>query len=93
LDATCAGSSGSSVCNAIDANNNVNADVKGPGVGTNGDFIFYEVSQLLNSGDDNDFDLQSDDYVGLFFRLAVGNGAQGKTIWPGFRDYHVIQIQ
>jgi hypothetical protein len=59
LDATCAGSSGSSVCNAIDANPNVNADVQGPGVGTNGDFIFYEVSQLLNSGDDNDFDLQS----------------------------------
>jgi hypothetical protein len=93
LDATCAGSSGSSVCNAIDANNNVNADVQGPGVGTNGDFIFYEVSQLLNSGDDDDFDLQSDDYVGLFFRLAVGNGAQGKTIWPGFRDYFVIPIQ
>jgi hypothetical protein len=47
----------------------------------------------LSSGQLQDFDLASGDDVGLFLRLAIGNGAQGKTIWPDFRDYHVITIQ
>jgi len=92
LDATCAGSSGSSVCNAIDASQDVTAGVQFNG-GTSGGFIFYEISHPLTGDSPQDFDLESGESVGLFLRLAVGNGAQGKTIWPGFRDYRVIQIQ
>jgi hypothetical protein len=96
LDATCAGSSGSSVCNAIDpdgtAGQNVTAGVQF-NRSASGDFIFYEISHPLSSGQPQDFDLESGDSVGLFLRLAVGNGAQGKTIWPAFRDYWVIPIQ
>jgi len=96
LDATCAGSSGSSVCGAIDPGGAGGQNVKA-GVRFNqtasGDFIFYEISHPLSSGQLQDFDLESGDSVGLFLRLAVGNGAQGKTIWPAFRDYHVIPIQ
>ena len=58
-----------------------------------GDFVFYEISHPLSSGEPQDFDLSSGDSVGMFLRLAVGNGAQGKTIWPAFRDYFVIAIQ
>ena len=62
--------------------------------GSSGGFVFYEISHpLRNSGQLQDFDLESGDSVGLFLRLAVGNGAQGKTIWPGFREYYVIPIQ
>jgi hypothetical protein len=90
LDATCAASSGSSVCGAIDAIQNVEAGVA---FDADGDFIFYEISHPLTGGGPQDFDLESGDFVGLFLRLAVGNGAQGKTIWPGFRDYFPILIQ
>lgn len=96
LDATCAGSSGSSVCGAIDPGGqdgqNVTAGVQFNS-GASGGFVFYEVSHPLSSGQVQDFDLESGDTVGLFLRLAVGNGAQGKTIWPAFREYHVIPIQ
>ena len=95
LDATCAASSGSSVCNAIDpAGQDVTAGVQF-NESDAGDFIFYEISHPLSTGQDQDFDLQSGsgNSVGLFLRLAVGNGAQGKTIWPAFRDYQVIPIQ
>jgi hypothetical protein len=93
LDATCAASSGSSICSAIDpAGQDVTAGVQFNS-SASGDFIFYEISHPLSSGQVEDFDLESGDSVGLFLRLAVGNGAQGKTIWPAFRDYHVISIQ
>jgi hypothetical protein len=92
LDATCAGSSGSSVCGAIDASQEVSAGVQF-NIAASGDFVFYEISHPLSSGELQDFDLESGDTVGLFLRLAVGNGAQGKTIWPAFRDYWPIQIQ
>jgi hypothetical protein len=91
IDATCAGSSGSSVCGAIDTSQDVNAEVRF----NDGGFIFYEISHPLASGDTRDFNLQSGagETVGMFLRLAVGNGAQGKTIWPGFRVYKVIDIK
>jgi hypothetical protein len=89
LDATCAGSSGSSVCGAIDTSQDVNAEVRF----NDGGFIFYEISHPLTGGGLQDFDLESGETVALFLRLAIGNGAQGKTIWPGFRFYHLINIQ
>ena len=92
VDATCAGSNGSSVCGAIDSSQDVTAGVQFNS-SASGDFIFYEISHPLSSGEAQDFDLSSGDLVGMFLRLAVGNGAQGKTIWPGFRDYFVIPIQ
>ena len=92
LDATCAGSNGSSVCGAIDSSQDVTAGVQFNS-SASGDFIFYEISHPLSSGEEQDFDLSSGDSVGMFLRLAVGNGAQGKTIWPAFRDYYVIPIQ
>ncbi|MGB5527514.1 MAG: hypothetical protein WBN79_11670, partial [Gemmatimonadota bacterium] len=92
VDATCAGSSGSSVCNAIDDSQDLTAGVQFNS-SASGDFIFYEISHPLSSGEVQDFDLESGDSVGMFLRLAVGNGAQGKTIWPAFRDYFPIPIQ
>lgn len=93
VDAGCAGSNGSSVCGAIDPDGqDVTAGVQF-NTTASGDFVFYEISHPLSSGQPEDFDLESGDSVGLFIRLAVGNGAQGKTIWPGFRDYFVIPIQ
>ena len=92
VDATCAGSSGSSVCGAIDGGQDVTAGVQFNS-SASGDFIFYEISHPLSSGELQDFDLESGDSVGMFLRLAVGNGAQGKTIWPAFREYFVIPIQ
>lgn len=93
VDAGCAGSNGSSVCGAIDpAGQDVTAGVRFNQTAS-GDFIFYEISHPLSSGQTEDFDLESGDSVGLFIRLAVGNGAQGNTIWPDFRDYFVIPIQ
>jgi len=90
LDATCAGSSGSSVCGAIDEIQNVDAEVAFDAAGG---FIFYEISHPLTGGGPQDFDLESGDIVGMFLRLAIGNGAQGKTIWPGFRKYERIPIR
>ena len=53
-----------------------------------GDFIFYELSHPLDSKDSPyDFLLEPGDAVGLFLRLAIGSGAQGKTMWPGFRMF------
>jgi hypothetical protein len=92
LDATCAASSGSSVCGAIDDSQDIVAGVAFNQTET-GDFIFYEISHPLTGGGLQDFDLESGDTVGMFLRLAVGNGAQGKTIWPAFRDYFPIPIQ
>lgn len=90
LDATCAASSGSSVCGSIDTSQHVDAEVA---FDADGEFIFYEISHPLTGGGLQDFDLESGETVGLFLRLAVGNGAQGKTIWPGFRDYFPILIR
>ena len=93
VDAGCANSSGSSVCDPStpEGSMDVTAGVQWDAAGG---FIFYELSHPLGSEDaPYDFLLKPGKSVGLFLRLAVGNGAQGKTIWPGFRDYRPIQIQ
>ena len=93
VDATCAGSNGSSVCGCDRRRVRMSRPECSSTAVRSGDFVFYEISHPLSSGQPQDFDLESGDSVGLFLRLAVGNGAQGKTIWPAFRDYFAISIQ
>jgi hypothetical protein len=110
VDAGCAGSSGTSVCDpaVAEVNAEVAGAVAGPGIvaGTaaNGQFMFYEVAHPLCStnrveaGVLKDFcvplnargDLIPD--IGVFARLAIGKGAQGSTIAPGFRVYYDLVI-
>jgi hypothetical protein len=66
LDVTCAGSSGSSVCNAIDASPDVTAGVQFNG-GTSSGFIFYEISHPLTGDSPQDFEWSAgqDDLAGI----------------------------
>lgn len=95
IDAGCAGSEGSSVCNpAVPEPQNGDGAVAFNTGGAGGDFMFYELSHpLCTVGQATDFCVGATDVIGLFVRLAVGNGAQGKTIWPALRDYWNITIQ
>jgi hypothetical protein len=92
LTAKCAASEGSSVCGESDVANDVLGNVAYNGTAPDG-FLFYELSHPLTGGGTQDFDLGVDDVVGMFLRLAVGNGAQGNTVYPDFRVYHEITIR
>jgi hypothetical protein len=92
LTAKCAASEGTSVCGESDDEPDVSGDVKYNGNAPNG-FLFYEMSHPLTGGGPQDFDLEVGDVVGMFLRLALGNGAQGNTIYPDFRVYHPITIR
>lgn len=92
LTAKCAESNGSSVCGESDDVKNIAGDVKYNGTAPDG-FLFYELSHPLTGGGTQDFDLGVGDVVGMFLRLAVGNGAQGNTIYPDFRVYLPITIR
>ena len=52
-----------------------------------GGWIEYELSHPMQ-GDQYDIDLSRD--TGFFLTLSIGNGAQGNTQVPGFRDYSWI---
>ncbi len=52
-----------------------------------GGWIEYELSHPIQ-GDRYDIDLSKD--TGFFLTLSIGNGAQGNTQVPGFRDYSWI---
>lgn len=53
----------------------------------------YELFHPLASGDTRDFAKQAGERLGFFLSLQIGNGAQGNTQWPGFRDYRMITIE
>jgi hypothetical protein len=57
-----------------------------------GMYSMYELAHPLNSGDLHDFALSAGDKVGVFVTLQLGNGAQGNTQYPGFRNYLEIMI-
>lgn len=61
-------------------------------VGNNGTYTTYEVSHPL-SGDAYDFARGAGQPLGLFLTLQQGNGAQGNTQWPQFRQYLEIVVQ
>lgn len=62
----------------------------------NGTFTTFELSHPL-SGDGSPQDfvrsaVAGQNSLGFFLSLQQGNGAQGNTQWPGFRDYRIIDI-
>lgn len=58
-----------------------------------GAWTVFELSHPL-SGDATreDFVRSAGQALGFFLSLQQGNGAQGNTQWPGFRDYEIIGI-
>lgn len=68
------------------------ADVVGA-VSNDGTYTTYELSQGL-AGDARGEDMVAavGDHIGFFLTLRVGNGAQGNTQVPGFRNYQPITI-
>lgn len=72
--------------------NDNSMDVAGA-VANDGVYTTYELSQHL-AGDANGEDLvaAAGDQLGFFLTVRVGNGAQGNTQVPGFRDYRSITI-
>jgi adhesin/invasin len=76
-----------SSCGTADATKNV----KG-GFNTDGTWIVYELSHPL-AGGAQDFSKSVGDQIGLFLTLSIGNGAQGNTQSPGFRQYVPITIR
>lgn len=75
------------------------ADVTGGGtvdgagdLGNDGTYTAYELSHPLNGGDIRDFALQGGDSFGVYLTLTIGNGAQGNTQFPGFREFLEILV-
>jgi hypothetical protein len=91
LTAKCTNSSQSS-CWATDVSAGGASNGRGR-VLNDGTYTTYEIAHPLNSGDVHDFALSAGNKVGLFLTLQTGNGAQGNTQWPGFRQYREITIQ
>jgi hypothetical protein len=91
LTAKCANNSQSG-CGATDdggaAGQSGNADAKNDGTWTT-----YELSHPLTGGGVQDIDRAPGDPLGFFLTLRVGNGAQGNTQFPGFRQFLTITIQ
>lgn len=54
--------------------------------------VVYELSRPLD-GDQYDYARSTGDLLGFFKILEIGNGAQGNTQWPGFREYKIITIK
>jgi hypothetical protein len=87
LTAKCA-NSGQSGCGAPDG---TSFDGMGA-VGNDGTWTTYELWHPLSGTPGEDFLRTSGDPLGFFLTLRMGNGAQGNTQWPGFRDYRQITI-
>lgn len=89
LTASCAGSSSTSACNSLDGDDGTGGQTAEGAVRYNldadGNFLFYEFSQLLN-GDARDIRLDPSDPAfvgaGVIFQIGVGNVKQGGTIFP-----------
>lgn len=62
-------------------------------IGNDGIRTVYELSHPLSSGDLRDFTLAAGDATGFFLTLSIGNGAQGNTQFPGFRQYQTVRIR
>lgn len=62
------------------------------GTDNDGTWTTYELSHPLNGGDTKDIAVKKDDMLGFFITLRVGNGAQGNTQWPGFRNFRNLTI-
>ena len=64
------------------------ANVDGAGaLGNDGTFTVFELVHPLNSGESTDLAAGPGDVFGFFLSLQSGNGAQGNTQVPGFRNY------
>lgn len=87
LTAKCANSSQSG-CGALDT---VSQDGAGA-VGNNGTYTFYELRHPLSGTPGEDFVRSTGQPLGFYVSLRIGNGAQGNTQWPGFRDFRQITI-
>ena len=62
-------------------------------LGQQGTMRVYELAHPLNSGDaGHDLAVGPGNTFGLFLSLSVGNGAQGNTQWPGFRNYLRVTV-
>ena len=62
-------------------------------LGNDGMYTVYELSHPLNSGDANDISVQTGDMFQFFLSLTNGNGAQGNTQVPGFRQYQEVIVR
>ncbi|MEJ2216357.1 MAG: hypothetical protein P8099_07055 [Gemmatimonadota bacterium] len=63
-------------------------------IGYDGTHLVYELWHPLASGDaGHDFTLAAGDSIGTFLTLQIGNGANGNTQIPGFRDWMKIHIK
>lgn len=78
--------SGQASCGDADATNGSGA------FGTDPGFSVWELSHPLSSGEGGDIAVGAGDPLGLFLSLVNGNGAQGNSQWPGFRNYLAITV-
>jgi len=66
---------------------------QGAGAAANtGGYTTYELSHPLTGGGPQDFSRSKGQQLGFFLTLRIGNGAQGNTQVPGFRQYQQITI-
>ena len=61
-------------------------------VSNDGTWTVFELTHALSSGEATDISVTTGDDVGFFLTLRIGNGAQGNTQFPGFREYTNIRI-
>lgn len=61
-------------------------------LGNDGTHTIYELSHPLQGSPGEDFIRSSGDHLGFFVTLSIGNGAQGNTQYPGFRNYLDVVI-
>lgn len=62
-------------------------------LGNDGAYTIYELRHPLRGTAGEDFVLAAGQRVGGFFTLRIGNGAQGNTQYPGFRNYLEMTIR
>jgi hypothetical protein len=93
LTANCVGSK-QATCGADDTSAGGSYDLSGGMVTYTGSKTVYEIAHRLTGdvGHDIQANLASGTTLGVYLQLQLGNGAQGNTQYPGFRQYLPIVI-
>jgi hypothetical protein len=78
---------GNSICGATDGSPDGAGSIGFDDSDPSDEFIWYELSHPLCSGETRDFCVNPGDTIGMFMRIAIGNAPTGGTAVPGVREY------
>lgn len=84
---------GTSFCNSVDSDVAGSAEQgsaaveHNPADASGRQFLFYELTHPLCTGEAQDFCLSAGDLVGMYIRIGIGNSKSSQNMWPGLRVY------